>query len=51
MHCKQDPVYVPPEMKLRVLVPNFHIHVSVSDLCISTDCDSIVVIYKLLTYT
>jgi hypothetical protein len=30
-HCKQDPVYVFPEMKRRGLVPNFHIHVSLSD--------------------
>ncbi len=30
-HCKQDPIYVFPEMKLRGIVPNFHIHVSVSD--------------------
>jgi hypothetical protein len=35
MHCKQDPMYVFPEMKLRCLVPNFHIHVSVSDLYIT----------------
>jgi hypothetical protein len=33
-HCKQDPIYVFPKMKLRGLVPNFHIHVSVSDLYI-----------------
>jgi len=31
-HCKEDPIYVFPEMKLRGLVPNFHIYVSVSDL-------------------
>jgi hypothetical protein len=31
LHCKQDPIYVLPEMKLRGLVPNLHIHVSVSD--------------------
>ncbi len=31
LHCKQDPIYVFPEMKLRGLFPNFHIHVSVSD--------------------
>jgi hypothetical protein len=36
MHCKQDPIYVIPEMKLRGLMPNFHIHVSVSDLYIPT---------------
>ncbi len=33
-HWKQDPIYVFPEMKLRGLVPNFSIHVSMSDLCI-----------------
>ncbi len=32
IHCKQDPIYVFPEMKLCGLFPNFHIHVSVSDL-------------------
>ena len=35
-HYKQDPIYVVPEMKLRGLVPNFHIHVSVRDLHIPT---------------
>jgi hypothetical protein len=34
LHCKEDPVYVFPEMKLRGLVPNFHVCVSVSDLYI-----------------
>jgi hypothetical protein len=34
LHCKQDPIYVFPEMKLRGLVPNMHIHVYVSDLYI-----------------
>ncbi len=29
--CREDPIYVFPEMKLRGLFPNFHIHVSVSD--------------------
>jgi hypothetical protein len=33
-HCKEDPIYVFPEMKLRGLVPNSYIHVSVSDLYI-----------------
>jgi hypothetical protein len=33
-HCKEDPIYAFPEMKLRGLVPSFHIHVSVSDLYI-----------------
>ncbi len=32
LHCKEDPIYVFPEMKLRGLIPNFHIHVSVSDI-------------------
>ncbi len=31
-HYKQDLTYVFPEMKLRCLVPNFHIHLSVCDL-------------------
>jgi hypothetical protein len=34
LHCKEDPIYVFPEIKLHTLVPNFHIHVSVSDLYI-----------------
>jgi hypothetical protein len=32
LHCKEDPIYVFSELKLRSLVPNFHIHVSESDL-------------------
>ena len=32
MHCKENPIYVLPEKKLRGLSPNFHIHVSVSVL-------------------
>jgi hypothetical protein len=36
VHCKEDPIYVFPEMKLRGLVSNFHIHVSVGDLYIPT---------------
>ncbi len=35
-HCKEDPIYVFLEMKLRGLIPNFHICVSVSDLYIIT---------------
>ena len=35
LHCKEDLIYVFPEMKLHGLVPNFHIHVSESDLYIS----------------
>ncbi len=33
-HCKEDSNYVFPETKLCGLVPNFHIHTSVSDLYI-----------------
>ncbi len=33
-HCKQDPLDVFPEIKLPGFVPNFRIHVSVSDLYI-----------------
>ncbi len=31
-HCKEDPIYVFLEIKLRGFVPSFHIHVSMSDL-------------------
>jgi hypothetical protein len=34
LHCTENPIYVFPEMKLRGLVPNFYIHVSVSNLYI-----------------
>ncbi len=34
IHCAENPIYVFPEMKLRGLIPNFFIHVSVSDLYI-----------------
>ncbi len=60
LHCKQDPIYVFTKMKLRGLVPNFHIHLSVSNLYIPTIsplfcCDKIdepiVGIYKSLTDT
>jgi hypothetical protein len=33
-HCKEDPVYVFPEMKMRGLSPNLHTRVSVNDLYI-----------------
>ncbi len=33
-HRKENPIYVFPKKKLRGLSPNFHIHVSVSDLYI-----------------
>ncbi len=35
-HCREDPIYVFPEMKLLGLVPDSYIHVSVSDLYIPT---------------
>ncbi len=34
VHCTEVPIFVFPEMKLRVFVPSFHIHVSVIDLYI-----------------
>jgi hypothetical protein len=37
-HCKEDPIYVFPEMKLCGLVTHFHVHVSVSDLYIPGIC-------------
>jgi hypothetical protein len=36
MHCTENLKQIFPDMKLRDLVPNFHIHVSVSDLHIPT---------------
>jgi hypothetical protein len=36
LHCKEISNYVFPEKELRVLGPNVHIHVSVSDLYIPT---------------
>jgi hypothetical protein len=35
-HCEENPIYVLPEKKPRGLSPSFQIHVSVSDLYIST---------------
>jgi hypothetical protein len=32
LHCKEDTIYVFPEIKLRGLSPSFYIHISVSDL-------------------
>ncbi len=34
LHCTENPIYVFPEIKLRGLIPNSYIHVSVSDLYI-----------------
>jgi len=36
LHCKEISIYVFPEKELRGLSPNFHIHVSLSDLYIPT---------------
>ncbi len=36
LHCKEISIYVFPEKDLRDLSPNFHIHVSLSDLYIPT---------------
>ncbi len=33
-HCDENPIYVFSEKELRGLIPNFHIHGSVSDLYI-----------------
>ncbi len=41
LHCKEDQIYVFQEMKLHGLGPNFHIHVSVSDLYIPIICPPI----------
>jgi hypothetical protein len=53
MHCTQNPIYVFPEMKLRGLVPNSYIHVSLSYLYIPSLCSQIgrpiLEIYKSLT--
>ncbi len=32
IHCNENPIYVFLEKELRGLIPNFYIHVSVSDL-------------------
>ncbi len=59
-HCNENPIYVFLFWELRCLSPNFHIHVSVSDLYIprigphiacSRIGRSIVGIYKSLTDT
>ncbi len=36
LHCKEDPIYLIPEMKLCGLIPISFIHVSVSELYIPT---------------
>jgi hypothetical protein len=36
LHCRENPIYVLPEKKVRGPSPSFPIHVSVSDLFIST---------------
>jgi hypothetical protein len=37
LHCKENPIYVFPEKKLRGLRPNFHIYGYVGDLYILKD--------------
>ncbi len=34
VHCTENPIFVFPEMKMRGLIPNSYIHVSVSDFYI-----------------
>jgi hypothetical protein len=52
LHCKEISIYLFPEKELRGLSPNFHIHVSLSDLCVSTlGGPPMVGIYKSLTET
>jgi hypothetical protein len=34
LHCNENPIHVFLEKELRGLSPNFHIHVSVSHVCI-----------------
>jgi len=58
LFCNKNPIYLFPEKELRRLSPNFHIHVSVSDLCISLlfaqayelsvlcDCEIAVIIFN-----
>jgi hypothetical protein len=36
LHCKENPIYVLQGKKMLGLSPNFHIHVSVSNLYIPT---------------
>jgi hypothetical protein len=40
-HCYENPIYLFPEKELHGLSPNFHIHVSVSDLYILRICPHI----------
>ena len=50
-NCKQDTIYVFPEIKLRSLVPNFNTYVSVSDFYIPTIGPSIFLQQNRLTDT
>ncbi len=50
-HCKEISIYVFPDKELRGLRPNFHIHVSVSDLYyIPTICPPIFMQQNMQTY-
>jgi hypothetical protein len=44
--CKEDPIYVFPEMKLRGRFPNFHIHVSVSDYMYISTIGSLILLQQ-----
>jgi hypothetical protein len=50
-HCTENSKKIFPEMKLRGLVPNFYIHVSVSNLYIPTKGGPIAGINESLTDT
>jgi hypothetical protein len=52
LHCTENPIYVFPEMKLRSLVPNSYIHVSVSHLYFPRQLGRLILgIYKSLKDT
>ncbi len=50
IHCNENPNYVFPERELRGLSPDFHIHVSVSDLYISWIVPHIFKLFKLFKH-
>jgi hypothetical protein len=39
LHFNEYPIYVLPEKELRGLSPNFHIHVSVSDIYVFSEAE------------
>jgi hypothetical protein len=46
VHCKENPIYVLPEMKLRGLVPNFLIHVQFLGIFVSILWFSVFAMYS-----